>query len=179
MFDNDSFIIGQFTEGEPTVSWLGYSDPGVGRRIEAYIAWRWGERPVEWVIKGEGLFIPPLKPVTITAVERFNSMLEPAGEWVPHTQRRTPFGVEFRNNGYYRIQGIAGADTPPPEDVLEACDRLRDYLASIKEDGHPGATTVSDSLPGVALTVRRPTQALARALEYSGAADLLKAYRYV
>ena len=67
MFDNDSFIIGQFTEGEPTVSWLGYSDPGVGRRIEAYIAWRWGERPVEWVIKGEGLFIPPLKPVTITA----------------------------------------------------------------------------------------------------------------
>ena len=77
------------------------------------------------------------------------------------------------------MQGIAGLNVEPPADVLQAYTRLVEYLDGIREEGHVGAVNVTDSLPGVSLSVRRPAQALARALEYSGAADLLKAYRYV
>lgn len=136
---------------------------------------------MEWVIRGPGLFVPPLTPVTIAAVERFNDYGCPAaepGEWMPAVKRHTPFGV-LVDQGFYRLQGTAGEDVPTPDDVLEAYTRLSDYLAAIKEEGRPGATSVTDSVPGVTLTVHRPVVALSRALEYSGAADLLKAYRHV
>ena len=178
---NDSFVVGDFTEGAPSVSWIDYEDMSLWRRIEQYVNWRWGERSVEWVIKGEGLFVPHLKPVTITTVERFSkngTPILPPGSWVEYTPRRSPFGVELPD-GYYRIQGTAGLNEVPPADVLEAYTRLRDYLEAIKEESHIGATTVTDSVPGVSLMVRRPIQAMSRALEYSGAADILKAYRYV
>lgn len=180
---NDDFVIGSFTEGTPSTRPAGYDDEALWRRIEKYIHWRWWSRPVQWVIRGEGMFIPPLKPVTVDTVHRFNDYGSPAyepGDWVPQTKTLTPFGVTFRTGlGFYQITGTAGHDEDPPEDVLEAYHRLNDYLASVYEDGHVGATTVTDSVPGVSLTVRRPTHALARALELSGAADILKAYRNV
>lgn len=179
---NDDFIIGEFTEGTPTARPVGYTDESLWRRIEQYINCRWGVRSVEWIVRGSGLFMPPLKPTTITTVERFNNYGSPGyepGDWVPQTLRRTPFGTELCKDGYYRLQGTAGEAVDPPEDVLEAYTRLSEYLAGVREDGHLGATSVADGVPGVSLTVHRPAVAMARALEYSGAADLLKAYRHV
>ena len=172
---NDDIIIGGFTEGTPTARPAGYTDEALWRRIEQYIVWRWGERSVEWTVHGCGLFVPPLKPVTIATVERFYS----TGEWVPANSRPTPFGVRLDSVCFYKITGTAGTNGNPPEDVLEAYTRMAEYLAGVKESGYIGATTVTDSVPGVSLTVRRPAQAMARALEYSGAADILKAYRHV
>lgn len=169
---NDNFTIGEFSESSPASRWGEYLDEAIWKRIEAYVVWRWGQRQVEWVVHGEGLFVPPLKPTTITTVERFGS------DWEPYQPARTPFGIELPE-GYFRLQGIAGLNVEPPADVLQAYTRLVEYLDGIREEGHVGAVNVTDSLPGVSLSVRRPAQALARALEYSGAADLLKAYRYV
>ena len=179
---NDNFTIGEFNEGTPAVGWPGYEDEALWRRIEQYIVWRWGERTVEWIIQGQGLFMPPLKPVTITVIERFNDYgcpAYPASAWIPQTPMRTPFGVNLQLPAFYRIQGTAGQNVPPPDDVLEAYTRLAEYVASVKDDGRVGATSVTDTVPGVTLTVHRPVQSLSRALEYSGAADLLKAYRHV
>jgi hypothetical protein len=180
---NDSFIIGEFNEGASAVGWPGYQDPALWRRIEQYIVWRWGERTVEWIIQGQGLFVPPLRPVTITTVEIFNEGYGPpsipAGAWMPTTPAIAPFGVKLPRAGFYRIQGTAGQNDPPPDDVLEAYKRLAEYVASVKDDGRVGATSVTDTVPGVTLTVHRPVNSLARALEFSGAADLLKAYRHV
>jgi len=170
---NDDIIIGEFTEGTPAARWPGHEDESLWRRIEQYIVWRWGERPVEWLIRGPGLFLPPLKPVNVTAIDRYS-----AGQWLPQGQIPTPFGVDTPP-GYYRIRGVAGKNETPPADVLEAYTRMAEYTTSVKEDGRVGAMSVSDSVGGVTLTVRRSVQAMARALEYSGAADLLKAYRHV
>ncbi len=177
---NDSFTIGTFTEGTPTARWTGYEDEAIWRRIEQFIHWRWGERSVEWVIAGQGLFVPPLRPVTITTVEKFNDFGSPAvppGEWFSVTPSRSPFGICLRNSGYYRLKGTAGQAVTPPADVLEAYTRMADYIAAVQDEDFPGATTVTESVPGVSLSVRRPSNSMARALEYSGAMDILKAYR--
>lgn len=172
---NDDFTIGEFLEGNPAARPLGYEDESLWRRIEQYIVWRWGERSVSWTLRGEGFFVPPLKPVTVTAVERFNI----EGDWVAYTHRPTPFGVRLGSCGFYKITGTAGTSGNPPEDVLEAFTRMKDYLAAVQGVEHVGATSVAEALPGVSLTVNRPAQSMARALEYSGAADILKAYRHV
>ena len=169
---NDNFTIGEFSESNPASRWGYYTEESIWKRIEAYVVWRWGQRQVEWIVHGQGVFVPPLKPVTITSVDRFGS------DWEPYQPSRTPFGIELPE-GYYRLQGIAGLNVEPPSDVLEAYTRLSEYLAEIKGEGHMGATSVEDAVPGVSFNIRRPAQALSRALEYSGAADLLKAYRYV
>ncbi|RRD41126.1 hypothetical protein EII18_10710 [Comamonadaceae bacterium OH3737_COT-264] len=178
---NDEIIIGEFHESTPASRPQGYEDEAIWRRIEQYIAVRWGVRTVQWIIRGPGLFVPPLHPTTITSVERFNnygSSAAPPGGWVTHKPIRTPFGVEVPP-GYFRLQGSAGHDETPPADVLEAYSRLHDYLSAIKAEGSSGITSHTDAVPGVSRTVHRPAQAMARALEYSGAADILKAYRHV
>ena len=144
--------------------------------------WRWGERSVEWTVHGAGLFVPPLKPVAITTVSRFNDYGAPGqepGAWIPRSLRRTPFGVRIDSPGFYKVQGTAGDAQSAPPDVLEAYTRMADYLASLKAEGSIGAASFTDSVPGVTRTVHRSAQAMARALEYSGAADILKAYRHV
>ncbi|MDR1968408.1 MAG: hypothetical protein LBQ32_06920 [Burkholderiaceae bacterium] len=180
---NDDITIGEFNEGAPAVVWPGYADAAIWRRIEQYIVWRWGERSVEWIIQGGRLFTPPLRPVTITTVEVFNEgdgpPSVPAGEWTQIKRGISPFGVRLPRSAFYRIRGTAGQNDPPPADVLEAYTRLAEYIAGVKDDGRVGATSVTDSIPGVTLTVHRPVNSLSRALEYSGAADLLKAYRHV
>lgn len=175
MFEDD-FVIGGFTEEQPSTRPEGFEDESVWRRIEQYIRWRWQSRPVQWTVHGTGLFVPALRPLEVVTVQRWSTL--EGGEWRHVTPCCAPFGVELPGSGFFRVAGIAGDDTPTPDDVLEAYERLRDYIAGIKDEGHVGATTISDGVPGVSQTVRRPAAAMARALEYSGAADILKAYRY-
>lgn len=172
MITNDDVLIGGLVEGSPAARPAGFDNEAIWRRIEQYIAYRWGVRTVEWVVKGPGLFTPPLKPVTITATEKWV-----ADEWIPCSLLRTPFGIST-GSAFYRISGTAGESEPVPADVLEAYERLRDYVKSIKDDDYQiGSST--DTVGGVTHSVRRPTAAMSRALEYSGALDILKAYRHV
>src|SRR3546814_7605122 len=49
-------------------------DPAlVWQRIESYIAYRWSEREVVWIVEGSGDWTPPVSPATITETEVWRS----------------------------------------------------------------------------------------------------------
>lgn len=139
-------------------------------RIEAWCAWRWGERSVTWIIQGPGQFLPPLQPATVDTVEVWND-----GVWTETTLAAAPLGLEVPD-GVYRITATVGTADDPPADVLEAYRRLAEYLA---DDSHVGRvpTSASRSASGVSINVERPAAWQAKALHYSGAADLLRRWR--
>ena len=144
-------------------------DPGaVWRRLEQWICWRWGERPVEWIVEGPGAFTPRLRPATIGTIEQWGD----AG-WEPAEAEPRPTGLYLPEGCTYRITASAGTADPAPADVQEAFVRLSEYLAATKADGALGAHEVSDG----DYTIRRPAAWAARAMQYSGAADLLRPYR--
>ena len=79
-------------------------------------------------------------------------------------------------HGTYRITATVGADNPVPAVVLQAFDRLRDYIEA-EPVGVPGASSYSINLGQISENFRRNPAYIARALEMSGAADLLRQYR--
>jgi len=132
-------------EGEPTR----YPDPPEGlseyaaeidpaviwARLEDWVRHRWGERQVTWVVRGPGLWSPPLEPATV------------------------------------------GHTDPPPSRVLEAHRRLVEYMGQRKV--HPPAMVAQSSSMGDtgSIDFQFPTGWMAKAMQYSGAADLLRSFR--
>jgi hypothetical protein len=157
---------------------LGYQGGGriVWRRIEAWTTHRWGQRPVTWVALGPGEFMPRLKPAVLDTAERWDG-----STWVQAALDPTPLGgLWLPDAAHYKITAAVGHPVPEgnqfdnlPQDVAEAFRRLAEYLAQTKGDGELGAHEVSDG----DYAVRRPANWAARALQYSGAADLLRPYR--
>ena len=145
-------------------------------RIEPYIAYRWGQRSVFWVVEGPGEWIPPLTPATISAIEYWSS----ADAWVDATDMVTqsPLGYYLPATGPYRFTGTAGEDgVTVPAIVVQAFQRLADYM-SAKADRHPGSSSESLSVgESIRNEFRRDPAWAAKALQNSGAADLLRAYR--
>ncbi len=159
-------------EGEPT----GRPDPGmfdgveagaVWERIESYITHRWGVREVVWVAEGRGVFVPRLKPATITTTEVWRD-----GGWQEVTLTPTPRGLEL-DGLTYRIVADVGSGAALPWAVVEAWQRLGAFMSQAKSDplvGHSGATDGDFSF-------QRPAAWAARAMQLSGAADMLRGYR--
>lgn len=148
---------------EPEVIW---------RRIEAWIAWRWGLRPAAFIVEGGcGSWRPPLYPLVATTVEAWN------GEgWEAVTLAADPLGgLKLGSATHYRIAGALGIDDTPPEDVCEAYRRLAGYFS--RTERHPGASAFTDEIGSLRQVEDRAPTWLARALTYSGAADLLRPYR--
>lgn len=145
----------------------------IWRRLEAWIAWRWGLRPCTFVVEGGcGSWRPPLYPLTATTVEAWN------GEaWEAITLAADPLGGPTLGAAtYYRFAGGLGIDDTPPEDVLEAYRRLAEY--STEKHGLDGSSSRTVELGGqLRESFERAPTSLARALAYSGAADLLRPYR--
>ena len=143
-------------------------DPaGVWQRIEGWIARRWGERTVTWIVAGPGVWSPNLKPTSVDSAEVWD------GEtWTTTTLAPAPTGYDL-DHKTYKITATVGTASDPPEAVLEAYRRYAEYVAGMKADGHAGVTSVSDG----DFSMSRPAQWAARALHYSGAADLLRAFR--
>ncbi|MES1934303.1 hypothetical protein T35B1_16941 [Salinisphaera shabanensis T35B1] len=169
-------------EGEPDVA---YPVPGLSEaaealdpaalwhRIEAYIAHRWHPRPVTWVLQGAGEWTPPLTPTTIDSIGRwYGTSFEPVDVYP------APLGYCFEH-GTYQVQATVGADEQPPAEVMEAYRRLAEYLA----DDYDVGTVANHASVGLgnALTMEydRPNAWQAKALQHSGAADLLRRYRRV
>lgn len=144
-------------------------------RIESYIAHRWGQRSVYWVVEGPGEWIPPLSPATISTVEVWSS----ADVWEVANLSPSPLGgCWLPCTGPYRFTGTAGEDgVPVPAAVAEAFQRLADYMAG-EPSRHAGSSSETVRI-GEALSVeyRRDPAWLAMALQNSGAADLLRNYR--
>jgi len=143
-------------------------------RIEAYTAHRFTERAVVWTVEGEGEWAPPLTPATLATVEVFE-----AGAWNSTTAPENAFGgYDFPGDGPYRITGTAGAG-PVPAPVAEAFRRLAEYLSGARDStDEPGASSSKFSIGGtVDFEVTRNPAWVARAMQYSGAGDLLRNYR--
>ena len=142
-------------------------------RIEAYIAHRWTARSVIWVIDGGGEWNVPLAPATVSATEQWIDLA-----WVAITPDASALGgYVLDGDGPFRITASVGSGTVPPA-VDEAFVRLIEYAANTGP-GPAGATSSSHDVGGAAISHDRSASWLARALQNSGAADLLRPFRKV
>lgn len=148
----------------------------IWQRIEAYIAVRWTEREVEWIVEGDGDWCPNLGPLEITAEEVWNG-----SAWEEATTvYASPYGgYRLTTCGPYRFTGIVGGgEVPLPAAVFEAFRRLAEYCAAVED--HPGTSSYSLNIGGaIQETIARAPTWRARAMQLSGAADLLRPYRRV
>lgn len=144
------------------------------QRIEAYIAHRFSSRDVEWIVEGPGEWCPPLIPATISTVEIWNGLA-----WESVTAPDSPLGGYWLSgSGPYRFAGTVGERVGRvPAAVHEAYDRLSAYMDGMSEST-PSALSVSLTIPEVeSKTIERDAKWIARAMQNSGAADLLRPYR--
>lgn len=143
------------------------------QRLEGYCACRWSERAVVWIVEGCGEWVPPLKPATVETVEIWS---ERASEWDAITLNPSPLGGYYLPaTGPYRFTATVGADSPVPEAVLQAFIRLAEYCA--QKPGKAGATSERIAAGSINLSHSRSASWMAKALDNSGAADLLRPYR--
>lgn len=160
----------------PTVS--GLSDDAdaldadaLWQRIEGYIAQRWGERSVVWIVEGPGMFLPPLRPYTVDTVEEWMG-----SEYETVTLDAAPLGLPLQC-ATYRITATVGSSDDPPAAVTEAFIRLAEYLADDADMGRVTNGVEVQLGSGLHYRGERPVAWLPKALFHSGAADLLRAYR--
>lgn len=161
------------TEGQPS-AWPPV--PGhdgdldaVWQRVEAWITYRWRARPVVYVVEGPGEWVPRLGPFTLGTVQRWDG-----SKYVTVTLLPGPLG--FMLDGYtYRVTGTAGDTSTPPPAVLTAVSRLAEYMDTPEK--HPGASAYKTGVGPLDIEEQRSPAWLAKALAYSGAADLLRPYR--
>jgi hypothetical protein len=145
------------------------------QRIEPWIAWRFSPRTVTWIVQGPGDWRPPLTPAVIDTVEVWNG-----DAWEATTLSPSALGgYALPGCGPYRFTATVGtpATTAPPDIVQDAVKRLAEYLAA-EPSVHPGATSERESDEGLGETaIERSPSWVARAMQNSGAADLLRNYR--
>ena len=141
----------------------------VWERLEGFTAHRWAERTVTWVVEGPGWFVLPLKPAIIDSSEVWNG-----SAWETTALIEAPIGYSLEASTYRVIATVGGG--PIPEDVLEAYRRFAEYVVDTSDMGRV-VTSSSEDVGGISLSVKRPVGWLAKAIHYSGAADLLRRYR--
>jgi hypothetical protein len=140
------------------------------QRIEGYVAHRWAARTVVWTVLGPGEWTPPLVPATVTTAQRWTG-----SAWEDATLATGPLdGLELPGEGPYRITATVGAG-PVPAPALESYRRLAEYLA--EGAAKAGASSYSYRLGEVEESWQRNPAWTAKALQQSGAADLLRPYR--
>ncbi|MDC8755844.1 hypothetical protein OIK40_14440 [Erythrobacter sp. sf7] len=142
--------------------------PIIWQRIEHHIAYRYSPREVVWHLKAdEGEWLPPLAP--IIAISAAHEDQTPVGP------ESGPMGGYLLAEGHSTITATVGAG-PVPEVVAEAARRLSRYLRAESELS-PGVSRISSGALSLGISRREISPAMA--LQNSGAADLLRAYRRV
>lgn len=150
----------------------------IWQRIEAYTAHRFTPRQVIWTVEGCGEWAPPLVPAVLDLVEVWT-----AGAWVACTPEPSPWdGYELPQFGPYRITAtVGGGDVPAA--VMAAARRLADYCL-YQADPAAGpqlwATSGTHRAEGenaAESSFQRSVVWIAKAMQHSGAADLLRPYR--
>lgn len=135
----------------------------VWQRIESYVAHRWTPREVVWTFTGNAgdEFTPRLVPMVSHDAHFWGD------QWESVTLQSGPFGLQLPFDGTYRITAtVGGGDLPAA--VGEAFKRLHEYTRGINDSFKNEAAIQDDT------TVRNWT---GRALQLSGAADVLRPYR--
>ncbi|WP_428927870.1 hypothetical protein [Marinibacterium sp. SX1] len=144
----------------------------IWQRIESYCRVRWTARTVTWVVEGQGDWQPPLSPATVSIVEVWDA----DDGWVATSPGASPLGGYcFDGCGPYQVTAeVGGGDVPAA--VSEAYRRLAEYLAD--EPDRAGVSSYSVNMGGaIEESYQRSPTWSARALELSGAADLLRPYK--
>lgn len=142
----------------------------IWQRIESYIAWRWTSRAITWIVEGPGDWLPPLTPATISTVEIWEN-----NAWSAVTLDPSPLGgYVLPGCGPYRFTGTVGSGSVPAA-VDQAFRRLAEYMAA--NAGKAGATSESVTAGSVSLSHNRSAEWMARAMQNSGAGDLLRQFR--
>ncbi len=171
----------KITEGAPSaypaISGLDLSDEALAaawQRVEGWIAFRWNERTVECIAEGPGTWRPPLTPSTISTLEIWRD-----NAWEAITLDPAALGgYSLEAVGPYRFTGTVGENETPPEVVVEAVRRLASYTASAATMATAVGLIKSFQADDLNMETTSPN-AVARALQYSGAADLLRPYRNI
>lgn len=144
----------------------------IWQRIEAYTRMRYTAREVVWTIEGceDESWSAPLSPITSLSVEKWEN-----GAWVSTTLSDGPVGYSLPSDGTFRITAQVG-DGNPPASVSEAFRRLAEYMGD--DTDRAGVSSYSVNMGGaVQESYQRSAAHAARALQNSGAADLLRPYR--
>ena len=146
--------------------------PALWARLEAYTAHRWTPRAVTWLLNGPGDWVAPLAPAELVEAYRWTG-----DAWEETTLAPAPMGYVIPC-GRFKVIATVGADNAAPAVVLEAFDRLKAYVTA-ELGGVPGASTYSVNIGQLSESISRNPAFMARALDNSGAADLLRPYRRV
>lgn len=96
--------------------------------------------------------------------------------WEAVTLDASPLGGYDLKGATYRFTGTVGDTDDPPETVLLAYVRLAEYFALIATE--EGAAGLASGADGDYSFQRAPTWA-AKAIQLSGAADLLRRWRWL
>ena len=146
-------------------------DVATWQRIEAHIARRYTPRAVVWIVEGEGDWTPPLAPATIETVEVWER-----GAWTETAPPPSPLGgLCLPGDGPYRVTATVGGGEMP-EAVSEAFRRFSAYLAD-SDDAPAGSNSYRRQVGEESTEIDRNPAWIGRALQHSGAADLLRPYR--
>ncbi|WBU53504.1 hypothetical protein [Paracoccus sp. SCSIO 75233] len=152
------------------------------QRVEAYCCDRWTPRNVIWLVQGSGEWQMPLRPAVVESVETW------AGDWQVSPITATPWGGVYLPGDANRITATVGTDNPAPPAVIKAVERLANYLLQAVDTTDPDLwatkrrkviTPDKDSDQKTEESFERAADHIARAMQYSGAADLLRPYRRV
>lgn len=137
-------------------------------RLYSYIAYRWGETHVSWRVQGCGEFRPRITPAVVHDVFYWSN-----SGWTLTTLKAGPLGVELSADNIWKIDATAGGEVMAvPAAVARAYVLLAEYMASAQKNPAGVASLTSGQL-----SLRFTRDHAARALQQSGAADLLRPYR--
>ncbi|WP_420343520.1 hypothetical protein [Paenirhodobacter sp.] len=158
----------------------------IWERIEAYCNWRWTPREAQIESDGgSGWFILPVRPFRVTKIEWFDPHADGGyGLWMESLPPSTPQRgwKMYSPFSHCRITGIVGENNPAPPAVIQAAVRLHAYLGHTPESFPMWATGRTHTTGGGSSSTsnesfQRPANYIAKAMQNSGAADLLRPYR--
>ncbi len=153
----------------------GVDRAAIWARIESYTAYRFTQRAVVWTIEGmeDDGWTPPLTPLVSHSADKWEG-----GAWVSVTLPEGPLGLCLPSDGVFRVTAQVGAG-PVPKPVFEAFRRLAEYSATIGDERDHAALAQMDSNIGgeIQNSFSRSQTWAAKAIQLSGAADLLRPYR--
>ncbi|BBC73361.1 conserved hypothetical protein [Altererythrobacter sp. B11] len=144
------------------------------QRIEHFISRRWGVRSVVWTLTScGGEWQPPLGPILPASTDAFRWA---DGEWQAIELERGPFGL-LLPPGHIQIDASVGTvSLTLPASVEKAVERLASYLEA--ESAVPaGARSYRATVGQLSESVSADPAQAAKALQNSGAGDLLRPYR--
>jgi len=180
----------RYQEAEPSSypNLIGYDEEGdqldpiipdrsLWRRIENYICLRHTPRQAIWSIVGPGTWEPHLSPLSAVSVDVWS---ETDYTWSAVTPVQTALGgFDFAERKTYRITGTLGDTSEVPQLIVMAYQRLAEYCEDTALTP-AGASSYSNRIgDGLDETIERSPAWLARALQNSGCADLLRSFRRI